>query len=78
MGRNLVRVLASENYDMEKITVLDKNEKNLDYVRRYGVKALHADLAEKQGWYDEFKGKRSGYQPCSSDFVSQYRIILQE
>ena len=49
MGRDLVRVLASENYDMEKITVLDKNEKNLDYVKKYGLKALHADLAEKQG-----------------------------
>ena len=41
----------------KEITVLDKNEKNLDYVRRYGVKALHTDLAEKQGWYDEFNGK---------------------
>ena len=57
VGRNLVRVLASENYDMEKITVLDKNEKNLDYVKKYGLKALHADLAEKQDWYDEFNGK---------------------
>ena len=57
VGRNLVRVLASENYNMEKITVLDKNEKNLDYVKKYGVKALHADLAEKQDWYDEFNGK---------------------
>jgi len=57
VGRNLVRVLASENYDMKEITVLDKNEKNLEYVGKYGVKALHVDLAEKGDWYAEFNGK---------------------
>lgn len=56
-GRNLVRVLNSENYDMQSVTVLDKNGKDLEYVKRYGVKALQGDLAEKGDWYDEFKGK---------------------
>lgn len=57
VGRNLVRVLKSESYDMKNVTVLDKNERNLDYVKKYGVKALHADLAEKGDWYAEFNGK---------------------
>ena len=45
VGRNLVRVLASENYDMKKITVLDKNEKNLDYVKT--VSYTHLTLPTK-------------------------------
>ncbi|GEM_PF-3366254 len=57
VGRNLVRVLKSENYDMEEVTVLDKDEENLEYVKRYGVKALYVDLAEKGDWYAEFNGK---------------------
>ncbi len=57
VGRNLVRVIASEGYNMKAITVLDKAERNLDYVRKYGVKALLADLSEKGDWYDEFNGK---------------------
>ena len=56
VGRNLVRVLKSENFNMEEITILDKDEKNLEYVKRYGVNALYVDLAEKGDWYDEFKG----------------------
>ncbi|MDI6811642.1 MAG: NAD-dependent epimerase/dehydratase family protein [archaeon] len=47
VGRNLVRVLNSENYDLQSVTVLDKDEKNLEYAKRYGVKALHVDLADK-------------------------------
>ena len=57
VGRNLVRVLKSENYDMNEITVLDKSEKNLEYVKKYGVKARCVDLSEKGDWYDEFNGK---------------------
>ena len=53
VGRNLVRVLKSENYDMKEVTVLDKDKSNLDFVKRYGVQTQHVDLAEKGGWYDE-------------------------
>lgn len=58
VGRNLIRVLQSSDYDMEKITVIDKNEKNLEYVKKFGVKVACADLAEKGEWSDEFKGKK--------------------
>ena len=56
VGRNLIRVLSSQNYDMKEITVLDKDEGNLEYVKKYGVKTRCVDLAEKGDWYDEFKG----------------------
>lgn len=42
---------------MKDITILDKNEKNLECVKRYCVKALLVDLSEKGDWYDEFSGK---------------------
>ena len=57
VGRNLIRVLQSSDYDMGKITVIDKDEKNLEHVKKFGVKAVCADLAEKGDWFDEFKGK---------------------
>ena len=41
---------------MSKVTVLDKNKENLEYVKRYSVKTLLVDLAEKKDWYKEFKG----------------------
>jgi nucleoside-diphosphate-sugar epimerase len=46
VGRNFLGVLNSENYDMHTVTVLDKNEKNLEYVKRFGVTARYVDLAE--------------------------------
>lgn len=42
---------------MQSVTIMDKDEINLEYMKRYGVKALHVDLADKGDWYDEFKGK---------------------
>lgn len=57
VGRNLVRVLHFEDYDMEKITIVDKDEKNLGYVQKFGVKTVQADMAEKGDWFNEFKGK---------------------
>jgi dTDP-D-glucose 4,6-dehydratase len=54
VGKNFVRVLNAEHYDMHTVTVLDKNEKSLGYVKRFGVTARCVDLAEKGEWYDEF------------------------
>jgi len=42
---------------MESIVVLDKDKENLGYVKKFGVKALCVDLAEKGDWYGEFIGK---------------------
>ena len=58
VGRNLVRVLKSENYDMNEVTVLDNDESNLKFVKRYSVQTQCVDLAEKGGWYDEFNDKK--------------------
>lgn len=57
VGRNLIRVLHSRDYDMGKITIVDKDEKNLEYVKNFGTKTICADLAEKGDWFDEFNGK---------------------
>ncbi|KAF5417440.1 MAG: hypothetical protein C5S38_01740 [Candidatus Methanophagaceae archaeon] len=35
VGRNLVRVLHSENYDMNEVTVLDNAKSNLAFVKSY-------------------------------------------
>ena len=60
VGRNLVRVLKSENYDMNEVTVLDSAKSNLAFVKRYGVQTQCVDLAEKGGWYDEYS--RVGFE----------------
>lgn len=57
VGRNLVRILSSKKYNMKDILILDKDEKNLEYVKKYGVKTLCVDLADKGNWYEEFRGK---------------------
>ena len=35
VGRNLVRVLPPKNYDMNEVTVLDKDKSNLAFVKSY-------------------------------------------
>ncbi len=61
VGRNLVRVLHPQKYDMNEVTVLDKDKSNLAFVKRYGVQTQCVDLAEKGRWYDEFsRGVRGG------------------
>jgi len=56
VGRNLVRVLKSEKYDMNEVTVLDNDKSNLGFVKCYGVQTQCVDLAEKREWCDEFSG----------------------
>jgi len=58
VGRNLVRVLKSAKYDMNEVTVLDKDKSNLAFVKRYGVQTQCVDLAEKGEWYDTFNDKK--------------------
>jgi len=44
VGRNLVRIFHTSDYDMGAITVIDKDERNLEYVKNYGVKVVCADV----------------------------------
>jgi nucleoside-diphosphate-sugar epimerase len=67
VGRNLVRVLYSKNYDMNEVTVLDKDKSNLEYVKKYGVKARCVDFGEKGGWYDEFNDKKIVINPAAQN-----------
>lgn len=57
VGRNLIRVLNSDDYDMKSITVIDKDDKYLDYVKKFGVNVVCADLSKKGDWFEEFEGK---------------------
>ncbi len=56
VGRNLVRMLHSTNQNMSDVVVLDINQKNLEYVKKYGVCAINADLSKLGDWINEFKG----------------------
>jgi len=57
VGRNLIRVLYLNNFKMSNITVLDINIKNIEYLKKYGVKTIIADLSVKGDWIDEFYNK---------------------
>ena len=56
VGRNLVRVLHPKKYDMHEVTVLDEDQSNLAFVKRYGVQTQCVALAEKREWCDAFTG----------------------
>jgi nucleoside-diphosphate-sugar epimerase len=55
VGRNLVRMLYSTNQTMSEVIVLDINQSNLDYVKKYGVRAVNADLSKQGDWNHEFE-----------------------
>ncbi len=65
VGRNLVRVLHSENYDMSEVTVLDNDKSNLAFAKRYGVQTQCVALAEKGEWYDELNDKEIVINPAA-------------
>jgi len=58
VGRNLVRVLKSKNYDRNEVTVLDNAKNNLAFVKRYGVQTQCVDFTEKRGGYDVLNDKK--------------------
>jgi len=55
VGRNLVRMLYSTNQTMSEVIVLDINQSNLEYVKKYGVRAVNADLSKQGDWNHEFE-----------------------
>jgi nucleoside-diphosphate-sugar epimerase len=56
VGRNLIRVLQNNKFSMKDITVIDKDEKNIEYIKPFGVKTFSADMSEAGEWYKEFNG----------------------
>ena len=56
VGRNLIRVMIDEGFEPETITVIDKNERNMEFLEKYRVKKIMADLAENGEWMYAFKG----------------------
>ena len=56
VGRNLIRVMIEEGFEPEDITVIDKNERNMELLQKYSVKKFVADLAENGEWMIMFKG----------------------
>jgi len=65
VGRNLVRVLHPEKYDMNEVTVLDNDKSNLAFVKRYCVQIQCVDLAEKREWCDAFNDKKVVINPAA-------------
>jgi len=55
VGRNLIRMLYSTNQTMSEVIVLDINQSNLEYVKKYGVRAVNADLSKQGDWNHEFE-----------------------
>jgi nucleoside-diphosphate-sugar epimerase len=55
VGRNFVRMLYSTSQTMSEVIVLDINQSNLEYVKKYGVRAINADLSKQGDWNHEFK-----------------------
>jgi len=55
VGRNLVRMLYSTNQTMSDVIVLDISQSNLEYVKKYGVRAVNADLSKQGDWNHEFE-----------------------
>lgn len=55
VGRNLVRVLYTEKFPMSEVVVIDCSLKNLEYVRKYGVRTVHGDLSVPGEWGHELE-----------------------
>jgi len=55
VGRNLVRMLYSTSQTMSEVIVLDINQSNLEYVKKYGVRAVNVDLSKQGDWNHEFE-----------------------
>jgi nucleoside-diphosphate-sugar epimerase len=55
VGRNLVRMLYSTNQTMSEVIVLDISQSNLEYVKKYNVRAVNADLSKQGDWNHEFE-----------------------
>ena len=58
VGKNLLRVMEEEGIEPRDITVLDQSQKDVDFVKQFGVKAICADLSVKNSiWIDAFKNQ---------------------
>jgi nucleoside-diphosphate-sugar epimerase len=55
VGRNLINVLYSNNYKMSDVVVIDFNQNNLNYVKKYGIRAINSDLSKNGDWENEFE-----------------------
>jgi len=57
VGKNLIRVMKEEGINPADITVIDKDEVNLNFVKNLGVITVLADLAVSGSWSDNFYGQ---------------------
>jgi len=78
VGRNLVRVLKSENYDMHEVTVLDNAKSNLAFVKCYGVQTQCEALAEKGvGMTNSREGLEVGLKKMQAWFTENWTDIVR-
>ncbi len=55
VGRNLIRVLYTANFSMSDVVVIDFSPKNLEFVKKYGIRIVNADLSVPGEWTNEFE-----------------------
>ena len=55
VGRNLVRILNTTNHTMSNVIVIDINQNNLDFVKKYGVRTVNSDLSKNGDWENVFE-----------------------
>lgn len=57
VGKNLIRVMMANGFNPADLTIIDKDEMNLNFVKNLGAKTVLADLAETGTWFDNFYGQ---------------------
>ena len=57
VGRNLVRLLSQKKFPMKNVYVIDKDNVNMEYIRKFCPNTMIADLAEHGSWGNWVKGK---------------------
>lgn len=56
VGRNLIRVMLEKGFKKSEITVMDSNKENLNFIDKYGVKTVFADLSHGGKWEEKLSG----------------------
>jgi len=57
VGRNLVRVMKEQGFNPAELTIIDKDEANLNFVKNLGAKTVLVNLATPGHWIDNFYGQ---------------------
>jgi nucleoside-diphosphate-sugar epimerase len=57
VGKNLVRIMLKRGFKPQQITVIDKDKKGIDYLKKYKINLFCHDLSEKGIWELNFRNQ---------------------